>query len=38
MAFTNMSVTDTYDALLSTTLRNYRKKLEDNPNAVLLSS
>ena len=30
MAFTNMSVTDTYDALLSTTLRNYRKKLEDN--------
>jgi len=30
MAASNLSVTDTYDALLTTTLRNYRKKLEDN--------
>ena len=30
MAYTNMSITDTYDALLSSTLRNYRKQLEDN--------
>lgn len=30
MAASNMSTTDTYNALLSTTLRNYRKKLEDN--------
>lgn len=30
MAFQNLSTTDSYDALLSTTLRNYRKKLEDN--------
>ncbi len=30
MAASNTSFTDTYNALLSTTLRNYRKKLEDN--------
>lgn len=30
MANSNVSVTDTYDALLTTTLRNYRKTLVDN--------
>ena len=30
MSVQNLSLTDTYNALLSTTLRNYRKKLQDN--------
>ena len=30
MAVSNLSLTDTYDALLTTTLRNYSKTLEDN--------
>lgn len=30
MSVTNLSMTDEYDALLSTTLRNYKPKLEDN--------